>query len=89
MKTKIVISFAAAYLFIFTILCATTTSAFVCAYIYLFSPIVTAVMVYLVLTEKGYNGSESAKKEEWGYSGKNKNERGVFDAIPGKTKSYS
>ncbi len=78
MKTKIAISLATAYLVTFTVLCATNTLTVACAFMYLFSPIVTVIMVYMVLTEKGYNYRELTEDEEWGYRDKDKSKLGLF-----------
>ncbi len=78
MRTKIAISLATVYLVIFTVLCATNTLTVVCAFMYLFSPIVTIIMVYMVLTEKGHHYRELTEDEEWGYRDKDKNKLKLF-----------
>jgi hypothetical protein len=78
MKTIISIALATLFLFTMTALGYTGTAPVLCAFIYLFSPIVIIAMVYLVLTEKGYDYPELAEGEEWGYRDREKSKLGIF-----------
>jgi hypothetical protein len=78
MRTKIAIGSATLYLVILTILGQSGAAPVVCAFIYLFSPVVIIAMVYLVLTEKGFSYPELAENEEWGYRDREKSNLGVF-----------
>jgi lipopolysaccharide export LptBFGC system permease protein LptF len=64
MRTKIAIGSATLYLVILTILGQLGTSPNLCAFMYLFSPFIIIMMVYLVLTEKGFRYPELAEDEE-------------------------
>jgi len=78
MRTNIAVGSATLYLVVLTILGQSAASPTLCAFMYLFSPFVIVLMVYLVLTEKNFNYTELAEGEEWGYRDKNKSELGLF-----------
>lgn len=78
MRTNIAVGSATLYLVVLTILGQSAASPILCAVMYLLSPLVIVLMVYLVLTEKNFNYPELAEGEEWGYRDKNKSELGLF-----------
>jgi hypothetical protein len=78
MRTNFAVGLATLYLVVLTILGQSAASPTLCTFMYLFSPLVIVIMVYLVLTEKNFNYPELAEGEEWGYRDKNKNELGLF-----------
>lgn len=78
MKTNIAIIAATFYLFTLSILGFTGISTGVCAFMYLISPLIIIGLVYIALTEEGYEYPELRPGEEWGYLDKNKTELGLM-----------
>ena len=78
MRTNIAVGSATLFLVVLTILGQSAASPTLCAFMYLFSPFVIVLMVYLVLTEKNFNYPVLAEGEEWGYKDKDKSELRLF-----------
>ena len=74
MKTKTAVAFATIYLIVFTILVSINAAPVLCAFMFLCSPIIVILMVFIVLTEENYDYPELAEGEEWGYRDKPKHE---------------
>lgn len=77
MKTNIVVILATAYLAILSALGYAGASTTLCAYLYLVSPLIIIILVYVVLTEDNYTYPELGK-DEWGYRDRDKNALGIF-----------
>ena len=78
MKATISVVLATLFLVGMTVSGYTGSAPVLCAFMYLTSPFIIIGMVWLILTEKGYDYPELAEGEEWGYRDREKSTLGIF-----------